>query len=95
MNFRPIDDRLLIELIEENEKVGSLVIPEAAKEKPVSGIVLSIGNDWETVGRIPIDRLIAVGDTILFGKYAGQEVKIDGKKCMVISRQDILGVMEK
>lgn len=92
MKFRPIDDRVLIELIEEGQ-VGSLIIPETAKEKPVSGRVIAIGNDVESSG-IPISKLMDIGDIVLFGKYAGQRIKLDGKELMVISRCDILGVME-
>jgi chaperonin GroES len=93
MNFTPIDDRVLVEPITEDEIKGSIIIPDTLKEKPVSGIVLAIGNDFDAVGKISLCKLIDIGDTVLFGKYAGQEVKDGVKKLMVINRSDILGVM--
>lgn len=94
MNLQPLDDRVLVEPIEEEEKVGSLVIPDTAKEKPQMGIVKAIGNDAELEGKKPLKDLIKVGDKVLFGKYSGQEIKIGGKKHLVISRSDLLAVVK-
>ena len=94
MNLQPLDDRVWVEPIEEEEKIGSLVIPDTAKEKPMMGIVRAIGFDYELKQGKPLKELMKVGDKVLFGKYAGQEVKIGGKKHMVISRSDLLAVVK-
>ena len=75
MNLQPLDDRVLVEPIEEEEKVGSLVIPDTAKEKPMMGTVKAIGYDYELKEGKPLKELMKVGDKVLFGKYAGQEIK--------------------
>jgi chaperonin GroES len=84
MNVQPLDDRVLVEPVEEEEKVGSIIIPDTAKEKPSMGKVIAVGTDEE------IKELIKKGDKVLFGKYAGDEIKIEGKKHLIISRSDIL-----
>ena len=84
MNVQPLDDRVLVEPIEEEEKVGSIIIPDTAKEKPSMGKVTAVGTDEE------IKELIKVGDKVLFGKYAGEEIKIQGVKHLLVSRADIL-----
>jgi chaperonin GroES len=94
MNLHPLDDRVLVEPIEEEEKVGSLVIPDTAKEKPMIGIVKAIGNDFDIEGKKPMKDLFKVGDKVLFGKYAGQEFKIGGKKHLVIKREDLLAIVK-
>ena len=94
MNLHPLDDRVLVEPIEEEEKVGSLVIPDTAKEKPMIGIIKAIGNDFEVEGRKSLKELLKVGDKVLFGKYAGQEFKIGGKKHLVIKREDLLAIVK-
>lgn len=94
MNLQPLDDRVLVEPIEEEEKVGSLVIPDTAKEKPMMGFVRAIGNDAELEGKKPMKDLFKVGDKVLFGKYSGQEVKIGGKKHLIIKRDELLAVFK-
>jgi chaperonin GroES len=84
MNVQPLDDRVLVEPIAEEEKVGSIIIPDTAKEKPNMGKVTAVGTDEE------IKELIKVGDKVLFGKYAGEEIKIQGVKHLLVSRADIL-----
>ncbi len=84
MNVQPLDDRVLVEPIEGEEKVGSIIIPDTAKEKPNMGKVKAVGTDEE------IKELIKVGDKILFGKYAGEEIKIQGVRHLLVSRADIL-----
>ena len=84
MNVQPLDDRVLVEPTEEEEKVGSIIIPDTAKEKPSMGKVIAVGTDEE------VKELIKVGDKVLFGKYAGEEIKIEGVKHLLISRADIL-----
>jgi len=94
MNLQPLDDRVLVEPIDEEEKVGSLVIPDTAKEKPMMGIVKAIGNDFDLEGKKSLKDLMKVGDKVLFGKYAGQEFKIGGKKHLIIKREDLLAVVK-
>ncbi len=94
MNLQPLDDRVLVEPIEEEEKVGSLVIPDTAKEKPMMGFVRAMGYDFDLKEGKPLKELLKVGDKVLFGKYAGQEIKIGGKKHLVISRSDLLAVVK-
>ena len=88
MNVQPLDERVLVEPIEEEEKVGSIIIPDTAKEKPSMGKVIAVGTDEE------IKKLIKVGDKVLFGKYSGEEIKIEGVKHLIISRSDILAKVE-
>lgn len=84
MNVQPLDDRVLVEPLEEEEKVGSIIIPDTAKEKPIIGKVIAVGTDEE------LQKLIKVGEKVIFGKYAGEEIKISGKKHLLISRSDLL-----
>ncbi len=84
MNVQPLDDRVLVKPQDMEEKVGSIIIPDTAKEKPSYGEVVAIGTDEE------IKELISVGDKVLYGKYAGEEIKIGGEKHLLISRSDIL-----
>ncbi|MCU0497494.1 MAG: co-chaperone GroES [Anaerolineae bacterium] len=96
MNIRPLGDRLIVEPIEKEETIaGGLLLPDTAKEKPQQGNVLAVGagrrdDDGE---RIPMD--VKAGDKVLFAKYAGTEVKIDGKKLLIMKETDILGVLEE
>ncbi len=94
MNLQPLDDRVLVEPIEEEEKVGSLVIPDTAKEKPMLGIIKAIGYDYELKEGKPLKDLLKVGDKILFGKYAGQEFKVGGKKHLIIKRDELLAIVK-
>jgi chaperonin GroES len=94
MNLQPLDDRVLVEPIEEEEKVGTIVIPDTAKEKPMMGIVKAIGFDYELKEGKPLKDLMKVGDKVLFGKYAGQEIKIGGKKHLIIKRDELLAVVK-
>lgn len=84
MKVQPLDDRVLVEPTEEEEKVGSIIIPDTAKEKPSMGKVVAVGTDEE------LKELIKEGDKIIYGKYAGEEIKIQGVKHLIISRSDIL-----
>jgi chaperonin GroES len=95
MNVRPLHDRIIIERIEETEqKVGGIIIPDTAKEKPQQGKVIAVGKGRiEKDGKVtPLD--VKAGDTVLFGKYAGQEIKIDGKELLIVREEEILGVIE-
>jgi chaperonin GroES len=90
MKLQPLDARVLVEPIEEEEKVGSIMIPDTAKEKPMMGWVKAVGNDTDHEGKLPLKDLIKVGDKVIFGKYAGQEIKVEGKKLLLINRDDLL-----
>ena len=95
MALRPLHDRILVQRIEESEqKVGGIIIPDSAKEKPQQGKVVAVGaGKIEKDGkRIPLD--VKDGDTILFGKYSGQEIKIDGDEYLIMREDEVLGVIE-
>lgn len=95
ITFKPLGDRTVIEPLEQEETTPSgLVIPDTAKEKPQRGKILSIGPGArdEDGKRIPMD--VKVGETVLFAKYAGSEIKVDGKKLLIIKESDILAIIE-
>ncbi len=94
VNIKPLGDRLLVEPIEKEETIaGGLLLPETAKEKPQQGQVLAAGEGRrdEAGKRIPMD--VQAGDKILFAKYAGTEIKLDGKKLLIMKETDVLGVI--
>ena len=96
MKIRPLQDRLIIKRVaEENKTKGGLFIPETAKEKPLEGHVVAVGNGklLEDGKLRPLD--IKAGDTVLFSKYAGTEIKIDGEDHLILREEDVLGVIEK
>lgn len=95
MNIRPLHDHILVERIEEEVKKGGIIIPDTAKEKPQQGKVIAVGDGRkdDKGNRIPLD--VKKGDTILFGKYAGTEVKIEDKEYLIIREDDVLGIIEK
>ena len=95
MAFRPLGDRVVIRRVEEEAKTkGGIIIPDNAKEKPQEGEVISVGPGArdEDGKRIPID--VTAGDRILFGKWSGSEVKIDGEELLIMKESDILGVLD-
>jgi chaperonin GroES len=96
VGIRPLHDRVIVSRIEEGEqKVGGIIIPDTAKEKPQQGKVIAVGKGRvEKDGKVtPLD--VKAGDTILFGKYAGQEIKLDGNEYLIIREEEVLGVIEK
>ncbi|MBL6934040.1 MAG: co-chaperone GroES [Alphaproteobacteria bacterium] len=95
MKFRPLHDRVLVSRIEGDEKTaGGIIIPDTAQEKPMEGKVISVGSGIRSEdGKIhPLD--IKKGDRILFGKWSGTEVKVDGEELLIMKESDILGVIE-
>ena len=95
MKVRPLHDRVIIERIEDTEqRVGAIIIPDSAKEKPQQGKIIAAGKGRiEKDGRVtPLD--VKAGDTILFGKYAGQEIKIEGHEYLIMREEEVLGVIE-
>ena len=95
MKIRPLQDRVIVRRLEEEEKTkGGIIIPDTAKEKPQEGKVIAVGKGKMTEdGKlIPLD--VKVGDRILFGKYSGTEIKIEGEEHLIMREEDILGVIE-
>ena len=95
MNLRPLHDRILIKRIEEKEAVkGGIIIPDTAKEKPQEGEVIAVGNGKksEDGNIIPLD--VKAGDRILFGKYSGAEIKMDGQEFLILREEEVLGIIE-
>ena len=95
MKVRPLHDRIIVKRIEEGEqKVGGIIIPDTAKEKPQQGKVIAAGTGKvkDDGKRIPLD--VKEGDTILFGKYSGQEIKIDGDEHLIMREDEVLAVLE-
>jgi chaperonin GroES len=95
MKFRPLHDRLVIRRIEEEEKTkGGIIIPDTAKEKPQEGEVIAVGPGArdESGKLVPLD--VKVGDRVLFGKWGGTEVKIDGQDLLIMKESDVMGVIE-
>ena len=95
MKFRPLHDRIVVRRVEEETKTaGGIIIPDTAKEKPIQGEIVAVGPGArdETGKLIPLD--VKVGDRVLFGKWSGTEVKIDGKDLLIMKESDVLGVIE-
>jgi len=95
MKFRPLHDRVVVRRVEEDTKTkGGIIIPDTAQEKPMQGEVIAVGPGGrdESGKLIPID--VKVGETILFGKWSGNEVKIDGVEYLIMKEADIMGVIE-
>ena len=94
MKVRPLHDRLLVRRIEEKETVkGGIIIPDTAKEKPQEGQVLAVGNGkiLENGTKLPLD--VKVGDKILFGKYSGTDIKIDGEEVLILREDEVLAIL--
>ena len=94
MKVRPLHDRIIVQRIEEGEqKIGGIIIPDSAKEKPQQGKVFAVGagRSRTTDSRQPLD--VKDGDTILFGKYSGQEIKIDGEDYLIMREDEVLAVL--
>ncbi len=95
MKLRPLGDRILVEPSEGEDKTSSgLLLPETAKEKPQQGKVLAAGAGRRDDDGKRIEMDVKTGDTILFAKYAGTEIKIDGKKLLIMKETDVLGILE-
>ena len=95
MNFRPLHDRIIVQRLDEGEQqIGGIIIPDSAKEKPQQGKVLAVGDGRMTDDgkRIPLD--VAAGNLILFGKYSGQEIKLDGAEYLIVKEDEVLAVID-
>ena len=96
MKIRPLQDRVIVKRLEEEAKTkGGIIIPDTAKEKPVEGIVVAVGRGKTGEDGELIKMEVKAGDKILFGKYGGTEVKIDGVEHLIMREDDILGIIEK
>jgi len=95
MKFRPLQDRILIKRVEKEEKsTGGIIIPDSAKEKPQEGEVVAVGNGKRLDdGKVmPLD--VKKGDRVLFGKYSGSEIKIDGEQHLILREDEVLGIID-
>ncbi|MCE5262408.1 MAG: co-chaperone GroES [Deltaproteobacteria bacterium] len=96
MKIRPLQDRVIVKRLAEEEKTkGGIIIPDTAKEKPMEGLVISVGKGKTADDGKLIKPDVKAGDRILFGKYSGTEVKIDGEELLIMREDDILGILEK
>jgi chaperonin GroES len=96
MKIRPLQDRVIVERVDEEQKTkGGIIIPDTAKEKPMEGKVVAVGKGRTAEDGKLIKLDIKAGDRILFSKYAGTEVKVEGKEYLIMREDDILGVIEK
>jgi chaperonin GroES len=96
MKIRPLHDRIIVKRVEEEEKTkGGIIIPDTAKEKPIEGKVIAVGKGRTTEDGKIVAMDVKVGDRVLFSKYAGTEVKIDGREHLIMREEDILGIIEK
>src|SRR4051812_4594551 len=95
MNVRPLHDRIIVQRLEEGEqKIGGIIIPDSAKEKPQQGKVIAAGagKTKDDGKRVPLD--VKAGDVILFGKYSGQEIKLDGEEYLIMREDEVLAVLD-
>ncbi|HMK36234.1 MAG TPA: co-chaperone GroES [Desulfomonilaceae bacterium] len=95
MKFRPLYDRILVERVESEEKTkGGIILPDTAKEKPQQGKVIAVGQGKRLEDGKIIPLELKAGDTILFGKYSGSEIKIEGNEYLIMKEDDVLGLVE-
>ena len=95
MKVRPLQDRVLVKRVEsETRSAGGIIIPDTAKEKPLEGIVIAVGEGKRLEDGSRVAPEVKAGDRVLFGKYAGTEIKVDGEEHMILKESDILGILE-
>ena len=96
MNLKPLHDRVLVERVEQEDRTkGGIIIPDTAQEKPMEGKVISVGGGARNENGQVVALDVKKGDRILFGKWSGTEVKIDGKELLIMKESDIMGIVEK
>ena len=96
MKFRPLHDRILVERVESEEVTkGGIILPDSAKEKPQQGKIIAVGSGKRTEDGKIIPLELKAGDTILFGKYSGSEIKIEGNEYLIMKEDDVLGLVEE
>ena len=95
MNLKPLGDRVVVEHVEQAEKsVGGVILPDTAKEKPQEGRVLAVGTGRTLDNGTKLSMDVKVGDRIIYSKYSGSEIKLDGKEYLIISEKDVLAVID-
>ena len=95
MKFRPLHDRVLIKVLDSEEKTaGGIIIPDTAKEKPQEGEVVAVGPGKTSDSGDSVSMNVSVGDTVIFGQYGGNEIKLNGEDYLILSEKDIFGVVE-
>ena len=95
MKVRPLQDRVLVKRVEsETRSAGGIIIPDTANEKPLEGIVIAVGDGTRLEDGTRVAPEVKTGDRVLFGKYAGTEIKVDGAEHMILKESDILGILE-
>lgn len=95
MSFRPLHDRIAVEPVQQEEKtLGGIIIPDTAKEKPMQGVVVAVGNGIRGENGAVHPLEVKVGDKVLYGKWSGTEVKVDGKDLMIMKESDVMGIIE-
>jgi len=96
MQIKPLHDRVVVRRIDEEERTpGGVIIPDTAKEKPMQGEVVAVGPGGRDESGKRIEPDVSAGDTVLFGKWSGTEVKIDGEELLIMKESDVLGIIEK
>tara|TARA_Y100000996_G_scaffold150637_1_gene116041 strand:- start:493 stop:783 length:291 start_codon:yes stop_codon:yes gene_type:complete len=96
MNLKPLHDRVLVERVDQEDKTkGGIIIPDTAQEKPMEGKVIAVGKGARNENGQVVTLDVKKGDRILFGKWSGTEVKIDGKELLIMKESDIMGIIEK
>ncbi len=95
MTLRPLHDRILVKRVEEKEQVrGGIIIPDTAKEKPQEGEVIAVGQGKVLDNGTKVEMAVKAGDRVLFGKYSGSEVKLDGQEYLIMREDEVLGIVE-
>ena len=96
MNLKPLGDRVVIEHVEQQEKsAGGVFLPDTAKEKPQEGVVRAVGTGRVTDNGTTIAMNVKVGDRVIYSKYSGSEVKVEGKEYLIVSEKDVLAIVDK
>ncbi|MCK4251692.1 co-chaperone GroES [candidate division WOR-3 bacterium] len=95
MKIKPLHDHILVERIEREAKKGGIIIPDTVKEKPQEGKIIAVGDGRRDEKGNKIPLVVKKGDIILFGKYSGNEIKLDDKEYLIIREDDVLGIIEK
>jgi chaperonin GroES len=95
MTLRPLHDRILVKRVEEKEQIrGGIIIPDTAKEKPQEGEVIAVGQGKVLDNGTKVEMAVKAGDRVLFGKYSGSEVKLDGQEYLIMREDEVLGIIE-
>ncbi len=94
MAVRPLGDRILVKRLEEDDKIGSIIVPDSVKEKSQKAEVIAVGEGKKTDEGKLISLEVRKGDKILIGKYAGTDIKIDGEECIIMKQEDIMGIFK-